>query len=397
MKKALFKTLVALTFLGCIIACQNEENLQDLNSGKLDESVYNDTKTVRTNGDYLDFMSFKEFESARDYQFLVNSPEQGFIGEMKHPKEIADELNFYSLGHLFEEIKADQQKHLTKLYESSEEELSNLDLTDQKVIFSPIVLDHLDLLNLDVNTASISLKLFDQDMAYLLNENGVVLVGGAFYQYSDRFVKVSPYSHEFDMNSFLTAETNDEEKNIFFNEVTIETSELKNSAGRSVNCRGDLPGTPLYVRGVINHIRITEQVSNCESTPECWQTGQIECCFEPITIYRSRFLMENTSYTECPFTLIAWCVGGDKRQQISNLGISGSYSYSVNGSTFSNSFEFVSNNVSKQIYNIYLGDRLSSVNANATFVGNNTIAITSAFGQIFTASSTGVCSTTLND
>ena len=397
MKKHTLKIFVTITFLCSILSCQNEQNIQDLEPiSFIDKLTYNQTKTIRTDGKYLDFKSFDEFETIRDYQFILNSENQALTQTLKHPKEIANELNFYSLGHLFEELIDSQKEHLEKISNkiNTDESLS-LDLTDEKVMFSERVLAHKNIVNLDINTGKISLKLFDQDMAYLLNENGIVLVQGAFYQYSDRFVKVSPYTHDFDMNLFLKANESNPETQLFFNKVIIESSQDLNKGSNS--CKGDLPNTPLYVSGLINHIKITEQVPNCGTGPECWETGQIECCFEPITVFRSRLYMENTSYTECPFTVIAFCVGSDKRIAITNLGISGSYSYTLNGKTTSNSFNIISNNVSKQTYNIYTGDRLSAVNASATFVGNNTIAITSAFGNILTSTSTGKCTTSLND
>ena len=376
MKKSFIKILVTIIFFSYVLSCQQEETLKDLNPTlPLDEMVYNNTKTIRTNGKYLDFMSFDEFDAIRSYQYYVNSEEQSLEYDSKHPKEIAEELGFYSMGHLFEDILISQKEYIDNLeLKLSEEELSNLNLTDDEVIFSDMVLKYKEILNLDIHTGNISLKVFDPDIAYLLDENGVVLVGGVFYQYSDSFIKVSPYTHEFSMDLFLETDENDSEKEIFYNNIIVETSEnLNNNAkARTTVCTDFLSNTRLYINGYIKHIKATEIVSNCESNPDCWATGQLECCFEPTYIYKSIIRVENYSYTTCGGFL---CLGGPRRWAIDELGMSGSYSVTSltgNNPIASGNFNIVSNNVSGQNVAVYSGGRAQVV-VTATFTGNYSI------------------------
>lgn len=395
MKKNLIRLSLSLLTICLILSCKEEDTIQELESTKPEDYIYTNTNTIRTNGKYLDFMSFEEFEQIRDYAY---HKDQDPTIKIPSPKELADKLNFYSLGHWFQDLEHIQEAHLNQLTkDKSEAELAQLNFEDEQILFSPEVLDNKELLNLDTNTGRISLKQFDPDIAYLLNKDGVVLIGGIFHQHSEHFIKSMPYTEEFDMNSFLSATTEDKTEQLYFNRVIVETSaDIKAES----SCRGDIPNTPFYIFNLINHIKSVYPVYDCGDLADCWlSTSQMDCCDQThfTYVYKSKVYVENTSLTTCPY-ISNICIGGDERRAMTNLGIEGYYIFRVGNSAISNSFSHLSHNVSRQTYNLYSGDRLSSLSVSATCGGNNLSRLASSVGAILSDTRfSGVCSTSLSE
>lgn len=365
-----------LLFIFLYSSCNTDslESLQSLEDEKSD-FAFNESKTIRSNGVFMEFLSYEDFKASRNFNLLSNStnfsiPSQtGFV--LKHPKEIAEELNFRSLRHLFEEIQESQKQHLQNILKNYDD-LDQFKLENNEPIFSELVFKYQHLLNIDESTGMISLKFYDPEFAYLLNEDGIVAAAGMVYQYTDKYIKSTRLTPDVDLTLLINSNSSDKNKDIIVNEVKVVSGSRSVASGREAGCSVPLTGSRLFIVGRIEQIDYTEEVNNCYSDESCFATGQFICCYEPTIVYGSHLYVQNKSYTSCGGPIIFnYCFGGDELYNIDEIGVSGSFAYTaITGVSANSTFQENKFNTCELKRTLYFGDRLSSSNATVTFTGN---------------------------
>lgn len=378
--------LIVIFFVGCQTEILNE----NLDLENVANVVYNSSETIRNNGNYLDFAYYDEFEGVKKFKYnqsigKVFESTKSNLTAIK-PIDLANELNFKSLGHKYDEliqIQRDYEISLNHKYSSySKKELEKLDL-DQILRFAPEIYRHLDILNIDENTGQLQLKVVDLQLAYLLNEKGIISIGGALYQYTGDQVKFMPLNGKNKVSDLLNTTTNDDVSGIKVSEISFQNS----NTGRNdvVTCQQGATGNNaengLYISGEITHrtfsTYIYEYVCAYDSNYYvCWYQNtsglsyneKIDACCprQPVLRRVSKVDVRVNSRTSCDFWFI-FCFG-DGSQSVDELNITGTFGLFRGGAWQNTLFNVSENNTAYLSHNLYDGSELyDGVSVNADF------------------------------
>ncbi|HAA10390.1 MAG TPA: hypothetical protein DCE41_01340 [Cytophagales bacterium] len=374
----------------------------------LSEPVYNNTQTVRNVGPYLDFAFYEDFETTRLFQYHEDSEvAHAYImkdTDAQSPRELAQQLGFRSMGLVYEEVMAAQQAYVEgwqeKIEGMSEDELAVLQ-QNPPAPFAPVVYANQDWLHVNEGAGTITLKVRDHELAYLLSPEGVISAGGAIYQYTGDQVKFLVDGNPTHLNELLHATSDDPSANVRVSTLEINPLTQSNQIARTgaLTCRGDQAGFVLYHTGKVEHYTYTTysyeyQCAYDSDYYNCWysQTSGMPyeqklsaCCprvYTPST--KHRFWTEINSRTDCPFRLGPLCLGGSESFSVEFLQISGSYSYILGGTTRSFGFTTTSGVPgSRMSRTLYDGNPISTPEADVDFRAVQNIQINTVGGVVF--------------
>lgn len=388
-----FRWLAAMMVIVLLNGCSENLELEQQTPPDMPSVVYNSTETVRSNGYFLDFAYYEEFEKVRTTH---NRPESF----QQTARELADELGFQSMGHKYEALLKAQQSYISNLTQQVQQaELSAAD-AEKLPRFAPYVLANKHLVNLDEEKGSINLKVHDLDLAYLLSEDGVVLVAGALYQYTEDMVKSMPVTDPNSYDEFIKADQDNEDLNLRVSKIDIQAVDSGNDRTGPLYCQTGMSGVDnIYLEALIEHMSYVTYVYQpgvCQYDAayySCWYGSaaglpydlrvQACCPGSQVPVVNSYFYAQVQSRTSCAF-LAPFCFG-DEPINIAELSLWGVGSYLENGVQQSFSVSHTGYNIALNKYIIYDGPRVYDVTGSFSFTG-----IVNNFGL----QGSGICNTT---
>lgn len=382
--------LVMVFIYGCSDNPEVEESTIDIQV----QLTYNESETVRNNGKFLDFAYYEEFENIRKYHRLPqpDSYESPYSSlQLVSPKALSEELNFQSMGRKYEWLQTVQKNYMDNIKARYE---ANPELFTESYVsglsrFAPELYDNQHIIKLNEDNGTYELKVKDLDLAYLLNEDGVVAIGGAFYQYTDQLVKFIPIKDNSSYDQILSAGS--EVPNLGLKVSEIQTEIISESVNDPVGpefCTGDINGR-LFINGIVEHrtFVVYEQETGCiydNAYYSCWYGSaaglpynlRLAACCPPrdVPVVKSQLYARAESWSNCDVSILGlFCIGGNERANITTLGVSGNGTYVENGSTQSFNFNDVGTNIAVNTRYIYDGDRINNVCGIFNFTGTFTL------------------------
>jgi hypothetical protein len=364
--------------------CENDpSNDAVVNETQAFDQIFNSSKTIRYNGNYLDFAYYDEFEMIKAFRYnqnarnTVRSEFSNLIA--KSPKDLAAELGFTSLQHKYEELVAIQQAYVQDLYnrfkEYSQEELKKLDPNDFPP-FAPEIYQHKDILTINEDSGSFELKVQNTELAYLLNEDGVVAIAGAMYQYQGDVVKFMPMNGENTINDLLNSVADVESKGIKVSEVEYQNPDgiNKNHTSSCINGATGNGGADHghYMTAEITHVKYNTYTYEYACAYDsayytCWYSttsgmsyeDKLHICCPRVSVQRrnSEIYAKINSRTSCAFSFFGLCMG-DASISVDRLRIRGSFRQNRNGQTYEYLYNESGYNTAYFTYVLYDGVEL---------------------------------------
>jgi hypothetical protein len=395
MKKLHILFIVSIVFLS---SCGNDPSISIDHENQNVSQVFNVSQTIRNNGNFLDFAYYDEFEATRKFHYLRDRGTSMDLNYSTYkpiaPKDLATQLGFKSMGHIFDELIEIQNDYIGELmhryHQLSKEEKEQL---NQNGIdkFAPQVRAKQHMLLLDEETGTFQMKVHDTELAYLLNEDGIIAVAGAVYQYTDTKVKFMPMNGSNTINDLLETESDNEANGIRVSTIEVKYVDFNEQKGGlgSTSCRGEEkdpisgPGFSASLRYyyhtggfIFTNYTTYSNTYNCaydSAYYTCWyqETSgmsyeqKLQACCDVVStpIQNSRVTSSLIGYSRQK--MIFWWM--HLRHNKISMRINGSANYTRNGVFTNIPVNSTRFNTDEMGITIYDGPFINAINANLTF------------------------------
>ncbi len=189
---------------------------------------------VKLTDNYLEFKNRKVFDETIESLTLKNQNEQSLWEK---------QLSFVSMQSLYNKIiEAEMAKHAA--FDALPENEKTIKNYPEE--YTPLTKTHLNMLSID-QEGLINMNVFNETLAKVVNEDGVVKIGDLIYKYSKDKIRIITNGDKTKLANLHTYTKSDVQNNIYVSDITIKKNQIKNARlgpfsnscdARQGNCNG---------------------------------------------------------------------------------------------------------------------------------------------------------------